>query len=142
MPAGAPRLSRHGRFRIYISEAAVKSTLTPKTARLSHLHAIVEEKGPQMPAVLVYRSDLLPFSETFIKEQFVALRRWRGILVGQRRLCELPLDGIDIRILRADQPFFRTTPLENKRSAHQIYCCQTTRKFRLLDYRSGNRRRA
>jgi glycosyltransferase involved in cell wall biosynthesis len=57
-----------------------------------------------MRAVLVYKSDLLPLSETFIKEQVLALRRWRGVLVGMRRLHQLPLNGLDIRVLRPDQP--------------------------------------
>lgn len=54
-----------------------------------------------MSTVLVYRRYLLPLSETFIKDQLVALRRWRGVLVGQSELRELPLDGIELRILRA-----------------------------------------
>jgi glycosyltransferase involved in cell wall biosynthesis len=55
-----------------------------------------------MPTVLVYRRILLPLSETFIKDQLIALGRWRGVLIGQHRLRELPLDGIDVRTLRAD----------------------------------------
>jgi glycosyltransferase involved in cell wall biosynthesis len=34
--------------------------------------------------VLIYRKDLLPPSETFIREQALALRRWRAELVGDR----------------------------------------------------------
>ena len=60
----------------------------------------------RMPTVLVYRRTLLPLSETFIREQLTALRRWRGILVGQRRIDALPLDGIDVQTLRADCPNF------------------------------------
>jgi glycosyltransferase involved in cell wall biosynthesis len=59
-----------------------------------------------MPTVLVYRRILLPLSETFIKDQLIALRRWRGVLVGLHRLRELPLDGIDVRTLRADHRTF------------------------------------
>ena len=58
------------------------------------------------PVVLVYRSNLLPRSETFIKEQLLALRRWRGVLIGKRQLHELPLDGANIRILRGESPSF------------------------------------
>src|SRR5258708_3442090 len=57
-----------------------------------------------MNRVIVYTSNLLPLSETFIKEQLLALRRWSGVLVGVRQLNELPLDGIDIRVLRPDRP--------------------------------------
>jgi glycosyltransferase involved in cell wall biosynthesis len=57
-----------------------------------------------MPTVLVYRRVLLPLSETFIRDQVIALRRWRGVLVGMHRLHELPLDSIDVRTLRPDHP--------------------------------------
>jgi glycosyltransferase involved in cell wall biosynthesis len=52
------------------------------------------------PTVLVYRGDLLPLSETFIKQQILALSRWRGILTGQRQLNELSLEGVPIEVLR------------------------------------------
>jgi glycosyltransferase involved in cell wall biosynthesis len=52
-----------------------------------------------MRTVLGYRSDLLPPSETFIKEQMLAYRSWRAILVGRRMSHQLPLDGLDIRLL-------------------------------------------
>src|SRR5262245_14155743 len=52
------------------------------------------------PTVLVYRGDLLPLSETFIKQQLLALSRWRGVLTGQRQLNELPLEGLPIEVLR------------------------------------------
>ena len=53
--------------------------------------------------VLVYVSNLLPWSETFIREQVMALRRWRGILVGIRELNQLALDDIEVRVLRPDR---------------------------------------
>ena len=52
------------------------------------------------PTVLVYRGDLLPISETFIKHQMLALSRWRGVLTGQRQLDELSLEGLPIEVLR------------------------------------------
>ncbi len=52
------------------------------------------------PTVLVYRSELLPRSETFIKEQMLAYRKWRGVLSGRQLFCALPLDGLDVRLLR------------------------------------------
>lgn len=48
--------------------------------------------------VLVYRNELLPISETFIRDQVLALRKWRPILVGRRLSDELPLDDLDVRI--------------------------------------------
>ena len=59
-----------------------------------------------MKTVLVYRSSLLPWSETFIKEQVLALRRWRGVLIGMHQLHQLPLEGLDIRMLRPENPTF------------------------------------
>jgi glycosyltransferase involved in cell wall biosynthesis len=56
------------------------------------------------PTVLVYRDALLPLSETFIKEQMMAYRRWRGVLIGRRDLNSLPLDGLEIRLLRPPRP--------------------------------------
>lgn len=49
--------------------------------------------------VLVYRNELLPLSETFIKEQILALRDWRAVLVGRKKLDQLPLDDVDIRLI-------------------------------------------
>jgi glucosyltransferase len=59
------------------------------------------------PTVLVYRSDLLPLSETFIKQQMLALKRWRAVLSGQRQLNALCLEGLQIEVLRpAVRSFF------------------------------------
>jgi glycosyltransferase involved in cell wall biosynthesis len=57
-----------------------------------------------MNTVLVYRSDLLAWSETFIKAQILSLRSWRGLLVGMRELHELPLDGLTFCTLRPEKP--------------------------------------
>jgi glycosyltransferase involved in cell wall biosynthesis len=59
-----------------------------------------------MKTVIVYRSDLLRLSETFIKEQVRAYRRWHGILMGMRSIQGLQLDGLDFRLLRPDHPSF------------------------------------
>lgn len=52
-----------------------------------------------MHTVFVYRSYLLPYSETFIKEQLLAYKSWRGILVGRALLRQLDLDGAEVRLL-------------------------------------------
>lgn len=41
--------------------------------------------APDVPAVCVWREELLPGSETFILNQTRALRRWSGLLSGVRR---------------------------------------------------------
>jgi glycosyltransferase involved in cell wall biosynthesis len=61
-----------------------------------------------MPKVLVYRSELLPLSETFIKEQILAYKRWQGVLIGMHAVNELPLDGLDVRVLRTNKPDYFT----------------------------------
>jgi glycosyltransferase involved in cell wall biosynthesis len=50
--------------------------------------------------VLVYRERLLSGSETFIRNQVLALRRWRPVLIGLKRRDGLQLNGIDVRVLR------------------------------------------
>jgi glycosyltransferase involved in cell wall biosynthesis len=57
-----------------------------------------------MHKVLVYKSELLQLSETFIKEQVLSYRRWQGVLVGMRSLDALPLAGLDVRFLRPSPP--------------------------------------
>jgi len=48
----------------------------------------------------VFRSDLLHRSETFIKEQVIALTKWTPVLVGYRKVEHgLDLTGVDVRIL-------------------------------------------
>ncbi len=48
--------------------------------------------------VFVYRRHLLPLSETFISEQVLAYRAWRGILIGHRP-GQLSLARHEVRIL-------------------------------------------
>lgn len=49
-----------------------------------------------MKKVLIYRSQLLSYSETFIKEQVQALKSWRAVLVGDVKVEKgLSLDGLD-----------------------------------------------
>jgi glycosyltransferase involved in cell wall biosynthesis len=50
--------------------------------------------------VLVYKSQLLPYSETFIREQTRCLKSWKGVLVGDQVMANgLALDGLDVRVL-------------------------------------------
>ncbi|MBC7452449.1 MAG: glycosyltransferase [Massilia sp.] len=53
-----------------------------------------------MKKVLVYTSGLLPYSETFIKEQVLSFQRWHPVLAGLHRVPGLVLDGIDLLLLR------------------------------------------
>jgi glycosyltransferase involved in cell wall biosynthesis len=61
----------------------------------------VSANKPKPGKVLVYRSHLLPYSETFIREQIRMLSNWTGVLVGDRLVSGgLSLDGLDVRILQ------------------------------------------
>lgn len=56
---------------------------------------------PKPGKVLVYRSHLLPYSETFIREQIRILSNWTGVLVGDRLVDGgLSLDGLNVRLLQ------------------------------------------
>lgn len=57
--------------------------------------------APDRPAVLVYRDELLPYSETFIATQCRAMRAYRPILVGTRHaLSGMALDGLAVEQVR------------------------------------------
>ena len=49
------------------------------------------------PRVAIYRTQILPLSETFVRDQALALRRWRPVLVGEREVKALPIDGLAVR---------------------------------------------
>ena len=46
--------------------------------------------------VAIYRTQILPLSETFVRDQALALRRWRPVLVGEREIHALPLQGLPV----------------------------------------------
>lgn len=51
------------------------------------------------PLVLVFRTSLLPLSETFIRNQVLALRRWRALLIGLRQVDGLELEQLPWQLL-------------------------------------------
>lgn len=62
-----------------------------------------------MSKVIVYRSQLLTYSQTFIKEQVLAYCKWKPVLVGERLVPGgLSLNGIEVRLLRPE----RESPLQ------------------------------
>ena len=62
-----------------------------------------------MNKVLVCRAGLLPYSETFIREQLLAYSRWKPILVGTHRVEPgLPVDGLELRLLHSATPTLRS----------------------------------
>jgi glycosyltransferase involved in cell wall biosynthesis len=48
------------------------------------------------PVVAIYRTQILPLSETFVRDQALFLRRWRPVLVGERRIDALDLTGVAV----------------------------------------------
>jgi len=58
--------------------------------------------------VLIYRNELLSLSETFVKEQILALRGWRAVLVGRRLLQQLPLESLNVRIIGPERATFQS----------------------------------
>jgi glycosyltransferase involved in cell wall biosynthesis len=57
-------------------------------------------QSAKRPTVIVYKSRLLPYSETFIREQVRMLSSWRGILAGDGIARKgLALDGLEVRLL-------------------------------------------
>jgi glycosyltransferase involved in cell wall biosynthesis len=60
---------------------------------------------PQLkPTVLIYRRNLLAFSETFIHRQVRSLTRWNGVLVGTPIEGGIPLDGLHYRAVQMPDP--------------------------------------
>lgn len=59
--------------------------------------------------VAIYRSHLLPRSETFVRDQALALSRWSPVLVGERVVDGLDLSGLDVRA-----PYHGPPPLGQK----------------------------
>jgi glucosyltransferase len=61
-----------------------------------------------LPKVIIYQKGLLSYSETFIKEQILALNNWRAVLVGEQRISKgLPLDELEVLTLRPAGPIGR-----------------------------------
>jgi len=56
------------------------------------------------PTVLIYRRNLLTFSETFIHRQVQSLTRWNGVLVGTPIEGGISLDGLNYRAIQMPEP--------------------------------------
>jgi glycosyltransferase involved in cell wall biosynthesis len=64
-----------------------------------------------MKKVAIFKPDLLPYSETFIRDQALSLRQWHPVLLGFRRVPGgLPLNGLRVKLLAS----------ANRRPASQI----------------------
>lgn len=78
-----------------------------------HMHSPDVER----PRVLIYRSELLPKSETFIREQASALTGWTPIFVGERELAQ----GLDLSLFQRHT----TLPPPSGRLRKLLYrCCR------------------
>ncbi len=54
--------------------------------------------------MVIYRTEVLPLSETFVRDQARALYRWHPVLVGERRIDALPLFDLAVRARYAGPP--------------------------------------
>ncbi len=54
--------------------------------------------------VAIYRTQILPLSETFVRDQALALARWRPVLVGERAIGALPLGNLAVSTLYSGRP--------------------------------------
>ncbi len=62
------------------------------------------EPDASRPGVAIYRTQILPLSETFVRDQALALRRWRPVLIGERTISKLPLMGLPTAALHDGPP--------------------------------------
>jgi len=60
--------------------------------------SIAAAASPAVPRrrVAIYRTQILPLSETFVRDQALALRRWQPVLVGEREVKALPVEGLPV----------------------------------------------
>lgn len=56
--------------------------------------------------VAICRTQILPLSETFVRDQALALRRWQPVLVGERQIDGLSLDGLEVATRYRGAPRF------------------------------------
>lgn len=82
------------------SETARERAGEPAASRNTPMNNEKNAQRDKRPTVIVYKSRLLPYSETFIREQVRMLRGWRAILAGDDKVGKgLALDGLDVRLL-------------------------------------------
>ncbi|AQS86443.1 MAG: glycosyltransferase [Acetobacter aceti] len=58
-------------------------------------HRVVDALDGQ--TVAIYRTEILPLSETFVRDQALGLRRWKPVLIGERAVDKLPLEGLPVQ---------------------------------------------
>lgn len=74
-----------------------------------------------MGKVVVFRSELLPISETFVREQALALKLWQPVLVGLKRLDKgLPLEPLDSVLV----PHLRDSLIRRWLTKYRLWFCR------------------
>ncbi|MFT8720406.1 glycosyltransferase [Acetobacter sp.] len=61
--------------------------------------------------VAIYRTEILPLSETFVRDQALWLKRWKPVLIGEREIDKLPLEGLPVRAVHKGPATFLTKVL-------------------------------
>jgi glycosyltransferase involved in cell wall biosynthesis len=69
-------------------------------------HAREQDAADDRRIVAIYRTQILPLSETFVRDQALALRRWQPVLVGERQIDGLPLEGLAVATQHRGAPRF------------------------------------
>ncbi len=59
----------------------------------------IKKVQPKVGTILVFTAELLPFSETFVRDHVAHLRRFNAILVGAREVRGLPTTGLVTAVL-------------------------------------------
>jgi glycosyltransferase involved in cell wall biosynthesis len=93
--------------KIFEASAAAERCLDPAGLESSNRMVIASADLPldhqatleDRPLVLVFRTSLLPLSETFIRNQVLAMRRWRPMLIGLQYAAGLELSQLSCQLL-------------------------------------------
>lgn len=75
------------------------------------------------PGVLIYRRDVLPYSETFIVSQAASLERYRPLITGRNRVAQADLRGLPVATASPNPPAsfaLRRTLLRARFSKRQL----------------------
>lgn len=69
-----------------------------------------------MKKIAIFRSDLLSYSEIFIRDQALAMRQWRPVMLGHRLVPDgLSLEGLEVQLLEDSRPGRHGGALESLR---------------------------
>jgi colanic acid/amylovoran biosynthesis glycosyltransferase len=74
-------------------------SLSVKSAETDSLHRAATPEARRSGAVLVFAAELLPYSETFIRDHVASIRDRNAILVGAKPVAGLSTEGLETALL-------------------------------------------